>query len=261
MIDPYKVLGVSPGASQEEIKKAYRKKAKQYHPDLNPNDPDAARKMNEINEAYDLLQNPDKYKAKLEQEQKSKQYHSYAGGYRHTGRQGTDQGYGWYQGAGGWYSDFSGFDFSDIFGFAFTGRQYDTTPRPQPGDSEELVRAIMAINSGRYSEAITILSRITSTYRNARYNYVSAVAYNGIGDNARAQELLQRAIQMEPNNPVYKQLLQEYRQASQAQYTASTVRVYSSPLVLAGKIFLGIMAVRFVILLLQMLFYGLLLGH
>lgn len=59
MIDPYKVLGVSPGASQDEIKKAYRKKAKEYHPDLHPDDPEAARKMNEINEAYDMLQNPE----------------------------------------------------------------------------------------------------------------------------------------------------------------------------------------------------------
>ena len=43
--DPYRVLGVSPNATQDEIKKAYRKKAKEYHPDLHPNDPEANLKM------------------------------------------------------------------------------------------------------------------------------------------------------------------------------------------------------------------------
>lgn len=55
--DPYSVLGVSRGASEEEITKAYRKLAKKYHPDLNPGDETAARKMREINEAYDLIKN------------------------------------------------------------------------------------------------------------------------------------------------------------------------------------------------------------
>ena len=47
--DPYKILGVSPDASKDEIKSAYRKKAKLYHPDLHPDDPSAREKMNELN--------------------------------------------------------------------------------------------------------------------------------------------------------------------------------------------------------------------
>lgn len=60
--DPYKVLGVSPGASDEDIKKAYRRLAKQYHPDRNPGDAAAAQKMQEINAAYEQIKNPDAYR-------------------------------------------------------------------------------------------------------------------------------------------------------------------------------------------------------
>ena len=62
MADPYKVLGVSPDASDEEIKRAYRTLAKKYHPDANPGDEAAAQKMQEINAAYDQIKNPDKYR-------------------------------------------------------------------------------------------------------------------------------------------------------------------------------------------------------
>ena len=54
--DPYKVLGVSPDASDEEIKQAYRRLAKKYHPDLNPGDQEAARRMQEVNAAYDAME-------------------------------------------------------------------------------------------------------------------------------------------------------------------------------------------------------------
>lgn len=60
MEDPYKVLGVSPDATDDEIKRAYRRLAKKYHPDINPGDAEAARKMQEVNAAYEQIKNPEK---------------------------------------------------------------------------------------------------------------------------------------------------------------------------------------------------------
>lgn len=56
--DPYRVLGLTPDASEEEVKRAYRQLAKQYHPDRNPGDAHAAQMMNDINAAYDQIKNP-----------------------------------------------------------------------------------------------------------------------------------------------------------------------------------------------------------
>ena len=58
--DPYKILGVSHDASDDEIKRAYRALAKKYHPDRNPGDQEAARKMQEVNAAYEQIKNPQK---------------------------------------------------------------------------------------------------------------------------------------------------------------------------------------------------------
>lgn len=71
--DPYQVLGVSPNASEDEIRQAYRRLAKQYHPDLHPGDRTAAQKMNEINAAYDAIKNPQAYRQQQAQQQAQQQ--------------------------------------------------------------------------------------------------------------------------------------------------------------------------------------------
>ena len=58
--DPYRILGLERGASDDEVKRAYRKLAKKYHPDMNPGDEHAAKMMNDINAAYDQIKNPGK---------------------------------------------------------------------------------------------------------------------------------------------------------------------------------------------------------
>ena len=104
-IDYYEVLGVSKTASEQEIKSAFRKKAKEFHPDLNKDDPNAAEKFKEAQEAYSVLSD----------ESKRKMYDQY--GHAGVGNGGPGAG-----GFGG-YSNFdgAGFDFGDIFDSIFGG--------------------------------------------------------------------------------------------------------------------------------------------
>lgn len=100
--DYYEVLGVSKGASDDEIRKAHRKLAKKYHPDLNRDNPEAAEKFKELNEAYEVLSDKDK-RAKYDQ----------------FGFAGVDPNYG--AGQGGFGGGFDMGDLGDIFGSFFGG--------------------------------------------------------------------------------------------------------------------------------------------
>ena len=93
MRDPYAVLGVDRNASDEEIKQAYRRLAKKYHPDLNPGDKMAAEKMQEVNAAYEQIKNPEK--ASSQQTGGYGYGYDPFGGYRH----------GSYNGSGDQYAD------------------------------------------------------------------------------------------------------------------------------------------------------------
>ncbi|PKG52354.1 DnaJ C-terminal domain-containing protein [Olleya sp. 1-3] len=117
VVDYYKTLGLSKTASEKDIKKAYRKLARKYHPDLNPNDKDAELKFKEINEANEVLSNPEnrkKYDQYGEHWQNSEAYEQ-------SKRQQQQQQRA-YQGQSGQAGGYSQHDFEDIFGNMFGGQ-------------------------------------------------------------------------------------------------------------------------------------------
>lgn len=121
--DYYEVLGVSKGASDDEIKKAFRKQSKKYHPDLNPGNKEAEDKFKEVNEAYQVLSDSEK-KARYDQ----------------FGHVGVDPNFG----AGGGYGGggFGGFDFGDIFGDMFGGFGGGTARRNGPKRGADIRQVI-----------------------------------------------------------------------------------------------------------------------
>ena len=179
--DPYKILGVSPDASDEDIKRAYRRLAKKYHPDLNPGDKEAARRMQEVNAAYEQIKDPDKFR----QQQSSGGYGSYGGGYYEPFGGYRQQSYGG-QGYGG-YGNYGGY----------------------AGQSEDQYQqaAYQYIRFRRYQEAVNTLNN--STQRDARWYYLSALAHDGLGNQVTALEHIRRAVSMEPDNQEYLRALEE----------------------------------------------------
>lgn len=139
--DYYEVLGVQKGASDDELKKAFRKLAKQYHPDLHPDDKECEAKFKEINEAYEVLSDPDK-RAKYDQ----------------FGFAGVDPSYGAGAGGGGGFGGFGGFDFSDIFdgffggGFGGGSRANPNAPRKGADISVNITISFMEACKGKKTE-------------------------------------------------------------------------------------------------------------
>ena len=182
--DPYKVLGLTPDASDEDVKRAYRRLAKKYHPDLNPGDQEAARKMQEVNAAYEQIKNPEK-----------------------AGPQGPNP-YG-NNGYGGYYDPFGGYRQQNQGG-AQTGDQYQNA-------------AYQYIRFGRYQEALNALNNssdhngrwyyLSALANNGLGNQVTALEHirRAVSMEPDNQEYLWALEQIEHGGSAYRQHAGNFR--------------------------------------------------
>ncbi|PWM38245.1 MAG: molecular chaperone DnaJ [Clostridiales bacterium] len=161
MQDPYGVLGIPSTATDDEVKKAYRKLAKQYHPDIHPDREFAEKKMAEINAAYDQILNQ---------------------------RQGKATGAGEY------------------------GYQ-----EPRQGSTPEMTAVRNYLYYRRYREAFNVLNRIEE--RGAEWYFLSAYAHAGVGNRTQALEFARKAVELEPGNAEYQNLLQRLQMSGVAYET------------------------------------------
>lgn len=168
--NPYEVLGVSPGASDDEIKKAYRELSRKYHPDANVDNPLAdlaEEKFKEVQEAYDTIM----------RERASGNGASGGGNYGYNYGKNT--------------SGYNG------YGTGYQNTQQD--PRYQA--------AVNYINNRRFREALNTLDQISE--RPALWYYLSGCANAGLGNNILARDHAAQAVNMEPNNLQFRQLLNQ----------------------------------------------------
>ena len=186
MTDPYQVLGVSRDASTEEIKKAYRTLSRKYHPDANINNPnkaEAEEKFKQVQQAYKQIME--------EKENGTSSYSSQGsyGGYYGSG------GYGGSYGNGGYGGNYGGYNYGSST------------------EDAELRAAANYLNNMRYQEAMRVLNNISR--HNAQWYYLHAIANAGLGNNISAVQDAQTAVNMEPDNMQYRQLLSQLQGGGQ----------------------------------------------
>ncbi|MEG0270751.1 MAG: J domain-containing protein [Clostridia bacterium] len=243
MRDPYEVLGVSPNATDDEIKSAYRTLAKKYHPDLNGGSAQAETKMKEVNEAYSILI-----------KHKGQGYAGGSGGGSYGGSSGGSGGYGGgggYSGYGGYgntggYGDYQsggadgqrqsggqgqggfdfggfGFDFDEMFGGG-SRRSYQSTTYTE--NDPQLTAAASEVLAGRYQQALNLLKQTPE--RKAAWYYWSAKANVGLGNRIAALDEAKAASQMAPDEPAFRELLAQLNAGSQAYGQRSTQGGFAS---------------------------------
>ncbi len=221
MNDPFAVLGVSPSATEDEIKSAYRKLAKKYHPDLNPGDKAAEQKMREVNEAYTQALQIKKgggsspfgssYGSSSGSSYSNPYGSSYGNpfGYGNTsGGQSSGNHYEYryeerQQQTGNPFGAY-GFDpFSAFFGGASPNREAGFTSRSYV--NPDLRSAADMIRARQYTEAMQLLNRVPN--HDADWHALYARADLGLGNRISALDHARSAVRMAPDDVEYRQLL------------------------------------------------------
>ncbi len=225
--DPFSVLGISSSATEDEIKSAYRKLAKKYHPDLNPGDKAAEQKMREVNEAYTRALQIKKTGQDPYRDPYGSSSSGSSGYYQNPfgGAWGGQGGYG--QGGydrryytrddsddGNPFGDF-GFDpFSAFFGGQAYQQQQQTRFRTRSYANPELKTAENHVLSNRFNEAVNLLNRIPT--HDADWHALYARADMGMGNRVSALDHARTAVRMSPNDPDFQSLLNTIEAGRQA---------------------------------------------
>ena len=218
--DPFQVLGVTSSATEDEIKAAYRKLAKKYHPDLHPGSATAEAKMKEINEAYS-----EAIKIK-------KSGGTYTGGYQGSSQSG-------YQGGYGGFGGFGGFDFGSFYQAQQQSQQSYQTQ--QQTYSDPIMQAAADyLRTGRFTDAMRTLNQVIE--HDAAWHALSARANLGLNNRIAALQHAKTAVQMEPTNAEYQRLLEQLQYTGQA-YQRSGIRFGYSNAVCANP-FLSCLAIN-----------------
>lgn len=185
MTDPYRVLGVSRNASDDEIKRAYRTLSRKYHPDANINNPNKAQaeeKFKEVQQAYDQI---------MKEKQQGSTYDGFGYG-------GSGETWGSWGPWGEYQNDYGGQG-----GYGGQGSYQDESSEPL-----EMRAAANYLANRHYREALNALNGIAESERGARWYYYSAVAHQGLGNLVTAREHAARAVALEPSNLQYRQFQQ-----------------------------------------------------
>ena len=196
--DPYQVLGVPPGASDEEVTKAYRKLAKKYHPDLNPGDEAAAAKMSEINAAYDQIKN----------------------GWTPQTQSASRPGYSRP------YAEPDDDPFRDFRSYTWYTWQREGADTNYSGtDAQRMQSVRVLLTNQQFRQAWSLLNTVES--RDAQWYYYAAVANVGLGNRVAAVQFARIACENEPTNPDYLDLYEKLTNAGAEYETYS--RSYGLP--------------------------------